>query len=405
MVVQSPPTQYAWRFFGECAALAATVQHLSEGLVMSLPDSVRRGARLLGAFAVGRNALLFGIAGASVAFVTPAVAQTPEGQGGWTTPAPSSLPPKDAPAAPPPSAPSASPPPSAAPPGASPPPYMYQEPLPPLPSDAPQAHPGARPPVYRPAPPGYYPPPPNYYEPPPPPPPSHRSPANTLWLGARVGALFPFGHVYDYDPYYNQGVAWDDSASAGPSMELDLGGRFGRHYIVYGAWERGWLGTGRDPSFRAGGVLDTTGGYGEQKSAVTDLGRSRLPMDVQSESHRALDRPRHRLPLVQREVGLRNRVRLRRVRRLSVGLRSGHSSQSRFGDFPAALTFERHVLAARRSLSRPALTAPRVLLRLPRHAFAQPRRALRRGRGKLSSTRQARSFLQTSLEQGGKGRA
>jgi hypothetical protein len=163
---------------------------------------------------------------------------------------------------------------SAAPAGSAPPGYMYDEPWAPpgeaSPDGAPpprEAAPGRHGP-----PPGYgYPPPPPYgyppyvYEPPPPPPPRHRAPANALWVGARAGVLFPGGYLYDAgtDPYYYYGPGWSDAAGSGPVGELDVGGRFGRRYIVFAAWEHAALGTGGDSYYQDS--------YGAQTSAKTDF--------------------------------------------------------------------------------------------------------------------------------------
>jgi hypothetical protein len=172
------------------------------------------------------------------------------------------------PAEPPPAAPPA---PGSPTPGAAPPPYMVQEPwseVPPPPSP-PLPRPGARPPgPLPPYPPPGYPPPPYNYEPPPPPLRFHRSPYNSLWIGARFGALFPFGNAFDTRPssYFDTGQRWDDLASNGLTIEGDLGVRLARHYIVYGFWEHGELGTGSDPSWRVGAT-----GYGDQSWARTDF--------------------------------------------------------------------------------------------------------------------------------------
>jgi hypothetical protein len=96
----------------------------------------------------------------------------------------------------------------------------------------------------------------------------HRAPVNSLWLGGRGGVLFPSGALYDQidttqstrsyqvvDP-----EPWSDIAGNGPVFELDVGGRFSRHYIIYGLWEHAFLG--------AGGALLT---FGDPTSASTDL--------------------------------------------------------------------------------------------------------------------------------------
>ena len=95
----------------------------------------------------------------------------------------------------------------------------------------------------------------------------HRSPYNSLFVGARVGAFFPFGNAYDTSPYYNEGEKWDWLATGGPVIEGDVGMRFGRSFILYGFWEHAWMGKGSDPSWRAA----TGSNFGDQKSASTDF--------------------------------------------------------------------------------------------------------------------------------------
>jgi hypothetical protein len=97
----------------------------------------------------------------------------------------------------------------------------------------------------------------------------HRAPWNSLWVGARVGALFPFGNAYatGRDSYYEYGEQWDGMASSGPLVEGDVGARFGRNFILYGFWEHAWMGKGSDSVWR---VPDPGYGYGDQNSATTD---------------------------------------------------------------------------------------------------------------------------------------
>jgi hypothetical protein len=148
---------------------------------------------------------------------------------------------------------------SAAPPGSAPPPYMYHEQW--TPPEGQRTAPTGQPaPLPVPAPSQYV------YEPPPPAPPPHRSPYNALWVGARVGALFPFGNAYDTDPYYNTGEEWDWLATGGPVIEGDVGMRFARNFIVYGFLEHAFMGQGSDPSWRAASGSN----FGDQQSATTD---------------------------------------------------------------------------------------------------------------------------------------
>jgi hypothetical protein len=219
---------------------------------------------------VGSVVTLGSVVGAGTAGVLVSVLASAQPQkGGWLPP----LPAGSASAAS-----SAAPKPPAAPAPASPPGYMYEEEWTP-PSGgaparaaAPQGPAGA--PAYRPAaPPGYYPypppPPPGYpeyvYEPPPPPPPRHRAPVGSLWLGVRAGVLFPAGYLYDdgSDPYYPTGPGWGDVAGSGPLVELNLGGRLARRFLLFAAWEHASLGTGGDSYYQTA--------FGSQTSARTDF--------------------------------------------------------------------------------------------------------------------------------------
>ena len=177
------------------------------------------------------------------------------------------LPPLPAGSAAPPAA-SNAPPLGSAAPGAAPPPYMYQEPwTPPEGQRAGGPVPAARPSQY-------------VYEPPPPAPPMHRAPWASLWVGVRVGALFPFGNAYatGRDYYYEYGEEWDGLATGGPAVEGDVGARFGRSFILYGFWEHGWMGLGSDPMWRSAEPGGSN--FGDQTSATTDypgLGFRRIP--------------------------------------------------------------------------------------------------------------------------------
>jgi hypothetical protein len=94
-------------------------------------------------------------------------------------------------------------------------------------------------------------------------------------VGARLGALFPFGSAYTigYDPsgYYAYGESWSGLASGGPSFEADVGARIARRYIIYGFWEHAFMGTGGDATWRTNPVAMGTAPLGEQNSASTDL--------------------------------------------------------------------------------------------------------------------------------------
>lgn len=120
-------------------------------------------------------------------------------------------------------------------------------------------------PVFEPPPPGA-----TSFEPPPPPETRHQAPSNSLWLGARVGWLFPFGNLWAVaEPvatsggtgYVLRGVPWRDYASSGPMFELNAGVRLSRAYTVFALWERAQLGSGS----RDNGI------DGEQDGAESDF--------------------------------------------------------------------------------------------------------------------------------------
>jgi hypothetical protein len=97
----------------------------------------------------------------------------------------------------------------------------------------------------------------------------HHAPWASLWLGARVGALFPFGNAYatGSDGYYEYGEKWDGLATGGALVEGDVGVRFARSFILYGFWEHAWMGKGSDPAWR---MPDPGSNFGDQNSATTD---------------------------------------------------------------------------------------------------------------------------------------
>ena len=98
------------------------------------------------------------------------------------------------------------------------------------------------------------------FEPPPPPPPHpHLAPRSSFVLGGRFGYLVPFGKLTHAHPDGYGGPDWREIAGPGPSFEVNVGGRIERHFLVYGIWEFGALGTGRDR------------GFGEQHAAHTHL--------------------------------------------------------------------------------------------------------------------------------------
>lgn len=83
-----------------------------------------------------------------------------------------------------------------------------------------------------------------------PPPPRHVAPRSSFWAGARPGLMIPLGSAWlDGEPI-NDLCCIESSrplaefASAGPSLGIEAGVRFGRHYQGFAYWEHGWLGSG-----------------------------------------------------------------------------------------------------------------------------------------------------------------
>jgi hypothetical protein len=107
------------------------------------------------------------------------------------------------------------------------------------------------------------------WEPPPPPEPRHIAPKTSFWLGARLGWFVPFGSVFaraiETRPLLIQeGVPLRDYIAPGPMLELDIGGRFSRNYMVFGLWERAELAAGDGDAGRFGN-------FGGLKSGDTDF--------------------------------------------------------------------------------------------------------------------------------------
>ncbi len=135
-------------------------------------------------------------------------------------------------------------------------------PLPPLPPSAPvyapEASPPPPPPDQPPPPPdqpppppavydGYPPPPAIYYAPPPPPRPRIHAPVYSLWTGARIGYMGFSGGFYGV-PVGNPVISATESTSQlvtpGPTIELDVGARLGRHYVPFIFYEHSFLQAG-----------------------------------------------------------------------------------------------------------------------------------------------------------------
>ncbi|MCC6217073.1 MAG: hypothetical protein IT376_19600 [Polyangiaceae bacterium] len=72
------------------------------------------------------------------------------------------------------------------------------------------------------------------------------APRSSLWIGGRGGWSFPFGSLWarEVEPNFYEGVPWSDYATSGPTLELDLGVRLARSYVVFGLFEHATLGSG-----------------------------------------------------------------------------------------------------------------------------------------------------------------
>jgi hypothetical protein len=67
-------------------------------------------------------------------------------------------------------------------------------------------------------------------------------PTRSLWTGAQIGVFAPYGGLYSGRDFVTTG--FQQLASPGPAMQVDLGGRIARHFTVYGFWEYTSLGRG-----------------------------------------------------------------------------------------------------------------------------------------------------------------
>jgi hypothetical protein len=68
-----------------------------------------------------------------------------------------------------------------------------------------------------------------------------------LWMGMRWGAFVPFGGLYAERSFVT--TPFQDVATGGPAVELDVGARFARRFVGYGFFEHAWLGRGQSPAW------------------------------------------------------------------------------------------------------------------------------------------------------------
>jgi hypothetical protein len=76
-----------------------------------------------------------------------------------------------------------------------------------------------------------------------------RVPSSAFWTGARLGVFIPYGALYSDSSLVS--TPFQDVATAGPSMELDMGARFARHFVGYALFEQAFLGRGRNSTWTA----------------------------------------------------------------------------------------------------------------------------------------------------------
>lgn len=72
------------------------------------------------------------------------------------------------------------------------------------------------------------------------------APRTSLWLGARAGWLLPFGNLWarEDSPGFYRGESWSRWAGSGLGLELDLGLRLSRNYLLFALYERAQLTAG-----------------------------------------------------------------------------------------------------------------------------------------------------------------
>jgi hypothetical protein len=74
-----------------------------------------------------------------------------------------------------------------------------------------------------------------------------RVPSQTFWTGTRVGLFIPYGSLYSDRALVT--TLFQDVATAGPAMEIDMGARFARHFVGYALFEQAFLGRGNSEAW------------------------------------------------------------------------------------------------------------------------------------------------------------
>ena len=76
-----------------------------------------------------------------------------------------------------------------------------------------------------------------------------RVPSQALWTGTRVGVFIPYGSLYTDRALVT--TPFQDVATAGPSIELDVGARFARQFVGYVFFDQAFLGRGNSVAWTA----------------------------------------------------------------------------------------------------------------------------------------------------------
>src|SRR5689334_15054410 len=76
-----------------------------------------------------------------------------------------------------------------------------------------------------------------------------RVPSQALWTGTRVGVFIPYGSLYTDRALVT--TPFQDVATAGPAIELDLGARFARRFVGYIYFDQAFLGRGNSVAWTA----------------------------------------------------------------------------------------------------------------------------------------------------------
>jgi hypothetical protein len=74
-----------------------------------------------------------------------------------------------------------------------------------------------------------------------------RAPSYALWMGTRFGVFIPYGALYTDGRFVT--TPFDDVATAGPTVQFDVGARFVRHFVGYALLDLASLGRGSSPAW------------------------------------------------------------------------------------------------------------------------------------------------------------